>query len=106
MNKKAKPVKVDKKKKRLYTQEFKQGYIHFQGLDDQWLNKDWINRMLAKEGELGVLTKADREFLVDLRDRAFFVTGEKEEAVDHCLSQRIGWQAAFLKPEYALRNLL
>ncbi len=60
------------------TQKMK-GYRKFQ-VDPElaWLNRSWVDDYLKKYGALGTLTKADKKYLVDLRDKAFFITGETE----------------------------
>jgi len=49
--------------------------------DLKWLSRDWIDNYLKKYGALGTLTTADKKYLTDLRDRAFFITGQKEDSV-------------------------
>lgn len=58
-------------------------YIKFQSTaeDLKWLDRTWIDNYLKQYGELGTLSKADKKYLIDLRDRAFFVTGEKSDAL-------------------------
>jgi SPP1 gp7 family putative phage head morphogenesis protein len=62
--------------------EFKNGKYTFQ-LDDelQWLDRAWIERFLKDVGALGTLTKEDRKYLTDLRDRSFRITGETSERI-------------------------
>lgn len=46
-----------------------------------WLNRDWIDRYLKKFGDLGTLTSDDKKALINLRDKAFFITGVEEDRI-------------------------
>jgi SPP1 gp7 family putative phage head morphogenesis protein len=46
------------------------------GID--WLDREWIDNYMKEYGELGILTKEDKDFLKKLHDKAFFITGEEE----------------------------
>ena len=58
-------------------------YVEFQidNIEDEWLDRDWIDRYLREYGDLGILTAEDKQYLKDLRDRAFFITGQTEERI-------------------------
>ena len=62
--------------------ELQDGAYKLQDAEDlKWLSRDWIDRYLKKFGALGTLTVADKKYLTELRDKAFFITGQKEESV-------------------------
>jgi SPP1 gp7 family putative phage head morphogenesis protein len=50
-------------------------------IGEDWLDRQWIDRYLRDYGELGVLSKADRIYLSQIKDRAFFLTGDIEQQI-------------------------
>lgn len=49
--------------------------------NEEWLDKEWIKSFLKEMGPLGVLTKKDKSFLRNLKDRAFLDIGELENTM-------------------------
>ena len=48
---------------------------------EAWLDRTWVNQYLDKYGDLGTLNAADKLYLTQLRDRAFYITGDIEERI-------------------------
>lgn len=46
---------------------------------EEWLDKRWIDNYLKEYGAMGLLTKEDKQALITLRDKAFFITGITED---------------------------
>lgn len=47
-------------------------------IPDEWLDREYIRRTLSAYGELGILTTADIQYLRQLADQAFYITGDIE----------------------------
>lgn len=70
---------IDELKPRLKTElKVDMKAIEFQ---EEWLDRDFINRFLREFGALGALTKEDRKALKNLSDRAFIDAGELENTM-------------------------
>jgi SPP1 gp7 family putative phage head morphogenesis protein len=57
--------------------------------DDKWLDKEFINGLLADLGPLGVLTADDKTFLKSIRDRGFTDVKELEEKMTKITTQTV-----------------
>ena len=69
---------IEEIQSRLKKIEFKNEYIEFQ-TEEAWLDRKWVDSLLAEYGELGILDKVDTEALKQIRDRAFAITGRTED---------------------------
>lgn len=58
-------------------------------IENEWLDREWILKYLKKYGTMGLLTPADKEYLMNLYNRAFTITGETEEAILKSIRQDI-----------------
>lgn len=57
-------------------------YEQFKPADDElWIDREWVDKYLKAYGELGELTKEDRQYLKNYRQQAFYITGETEAEV-------------------------
>jgi SPP1 gp7 family putative phage head morphogenesis protein len=50
-------------------------------IGEDWLDRNWIDKYLAKYGPLGKLNAADKAYLRQIRDRSFFLTGDIEQRI-------------------------
>jgi SPP1 gp7 family putative phage head morphogenesis protein len=66
--------------KKARPQAFTRMYFSIDETDDgiDWLDREWIDNYLKEYGDLGTLTAADKSYLKQLRDKAFFLTGSEE----------------------------
>ncbi len=52
------------------------------GDEIDWLDREWIDGYLKEYGDLGILTKTDKQYLRNLKDKAFFITGEEKSRIE------------------------
>ena len=57
-------------------------YEQFKPSDDElWIDREWVDKYLAKYGDLGTLTEEDKQYLKNYRQQAFYITGETESEI-------------------------
>lgn len=61
--------------------EFKKDNFQVENIEEEWLDRAWIEKYLKKYGDLADLTQADKLYLKELRQRAFYITGVEEEKI-------------------------
>ena len=49
--------------------------------DINWLDRAWIDSLLKPYGDMGVLSADDNQYLKNLREKAFYVTGETDDNI-------------------------
>lgn len=77
-------TKLNKVKKELMQ------YEQFKPDDDLlWLDREWVDKYLKKYGELGTLSKKDKKYLKNYREKAFYITGETEQDVINTVQKTI-----------------
>jgi SPP1 gp7 family putative phage head morphogenesis protein len=70
--------RLEKTKKKL----LKNDYIEFKPSNDElWVDREWVDKYLKKYGDLGILSKKDKQYLKNYREKAFYISGETEQEV-------------------------
>lgn len=81
---------TSKKVAKIEKQLMKTEYEEFKPSDEElWLDRAWVDKYLKQFGDLGKITKKDREYLKNYREKSFYITGETEQEVLNTVQKQI-----------------